>query len=211
MRDYSKLISRFWTGETGKAIRRHGALVQVIALYIVSSPSSNMIGLYYLPMPTLCHEVGCSSEAAQQALHALADLGFAFYDDSTEHVWIPNMARFQIGEQLNPGDKRIVAIMKALKHIKTTRFVSDFLKRYQEAFHLEMTNPPEAPSEALRRPFDAPSKPGAGEEAEEGTETGTDTATEAGDVSPTGEFDEFFNLYPPRNGKRLGRAEALEK
>jgi hypothetical protein len=207
MRDYSKLIFRFWNGETGKAIRRHGPQVQVVALYLVSSPSSNMIGLYYLPIPILCHEVGCSLQAAQHALHALAEVGFAFYDASTEHIWVPNMARFQIGEHLKPGDKQIVAVIKALNHVKNSPFVGDFLKRYQDIFHLEMTNLPEAPSEPLRRPFDGPSKPGAGAGA--GAEAGIEA--EPRDVSPTGGFDEFFNLYPRRNAKRLGRSEALKK
>ena len=50
MRDYGKISPQFWTGKTGKAIKAGGPESVVIAVYLMSSPHSNMIGMYYLPM-----------------------------------------------------------------------------------------------------------------------------------------------------------------
>ena len=50
MRDYAKVMPTFWTGETGKAIRRRGPEGVICALYLMSSPASNMLGLYYQPI-----------------------------------------------------------------------------------------------------------------------------------------------------------------
>ena len=58
MRDYAIVSPRFWIGTTGRELRRLGPEVQVVALYLLTAPHSNMIGLYYLPIPTLCHETG---------------------------------------------------------------------------------------------------------------------------------------------------------
>src|SRR5690242_1093322 len=103
MREYAKVSGGFWIGETGKQLRGAGCDAQLVALYLLTCPSSNMLGLYYLPMPTLCHEIGSPSKA----LRRVCETGFAFYDDLSEHVWIPEMARRQIGATLDPKDKRV--------------------------------------------------------------------------------------------------------
>ena len=98
MREYAKVAPQFWTGTTGKRLRGMGRDVQVVALYLVTCPSANMLGLYYLPLPTLCHEIGMKPEGALKALRRVSEGGFATYDTASEHVWVKEMARFQIGE-----------------------------------------------------------------------------------------------------------------
>jgi len=166
MRDYAKVAPTFWTGETGKKIRVLGRDAQVVALYLITCPGSNWIGLYYLPLPTLCHEVGISREAALGILRKLAEIDFAHYDLDREQVWIPGTAKFQIGEQLKPTDKRILGIVKDLKpHIETT-FGADFYQRYKESFCL--------PELAVRSPMQAPPKPETETEAVAVAETETE-------------------------------------
>lgn len=155
MRDYGKMAPQFWTGETGKKIRAAGPQVQVIACYLITCPSSTMLGLYYLPLPTLCHEVGCSLQGASKALLNLSQIGFAYYDEHTEYVWIPNMARFQIGENMKPGDKRIPYLIKALEGLKNIPFFNSFLERYHHVFHLDGISPINAPSMPLDSPSEA--------------------------------------------------------
>ena len=74
MRAYGKVLPRFWTGETGKALRTLGAEAQVVAMYLVTGPSASWLGLYYLPMPTLCHETGRGLQGARKALGSLRGL-----------------------------------------------------------------------------------------------------------------------------------------
>jgi hypothetical protein len=153
-RDYAKLSPRFWTGHTGRQIRAAGCEAQVVALYLVSGPQANMIGLYYLPLPTLCHETGLSQHSAAKALRSLSELDFAFYDEGEEVVWVPEMARYQIADTLKAADNRIVAIEKEVGNYGKSRFYGAFLARYRNSFRLERVPPPGA----ARSPSEGPSK-----------------------------------------------------
>ena len=159
MRDYSKSAPTFWTGDTGRKIRAAGRDVQVIAFYLYTCPNSNWIGLYYLPLPTLCHEVGISEEGAIKALRSLKEMDFAYYDDNSEIAWVPGSAKFQVGENLKAGDLRIKGIVKDLQQYIKSPFCSDFYKRYSKIYHLPEIEFPEQNSKPLDSPFEGPSKP----------------------------------------------------
>ena len=58
MRDYGKVSPHFWIGRTGKELRQAGPESQLVALYLLTSPHANMIGLYYMPLTFLSHETG---------------------------------------------------------------------------------------------------------------------------------------------------------
>ncbi len=154
MRDYAVFKPSFWTGETGRRIRSMGDDAIIVATYLITAPGSNMIGLYYLPIPTLAHETGRGIEGASKALASLSKGGFAHYDEATETVWLPEMARYQIGDALQPRDKRCSSILRqALEH-KKSRYFQAFVERYWDLYSLPGTkplwSPLQAPSEPLR-------------------------------------------------------------
>lgn len=197
MRDYGKIAPQYWTGETGKRIRKEGTLAQLVGCYLLTCPSSTMLGVYYLPLPTLCHEVGCPLEGALKALKSLSEAGFAHYDEATEHVWVPNMAKYQIGEELKPNDNRLSWIRKEVQKLKSTPFFDQFLARYREAYRLHGLGEGEAPSEALRSPLGGPAKPGAGAESEAGIgEGGENRAASPAPVSAVSDpaLDELASI-----------------
>jgi hypothetical protein len=202
MRNYAKAAPTFWTGETARLIRDSGKItrdVQVVAFYLFTCPNSNWIGLYYLPIPTICHEVLITKEPLLRAIERLQKMDFAYYDLGKELVWVPGSAKFQISETLKPEDKRIKGIMKDLQAYKDHKFAWDFYKRYEKAFNLPEFSFPEGPSKGLPRPIssrkaeqEAPSKglisenkgPSEGlhgdpTEAEAETEARTEARTEA--------------------------------
>jgi hypothetical protein len=148
MREYAKVSGRFWNGETGKQLRTAGRDSQIVGLYLVTCPSSNMLGLYYLPLPTLCHEVGITKEGASKALRRVSEAHFAFYDELSEHVWVPEMARWQIGPSLDPKDKRIIGIKRELESLRKSPFFNEFVQKYREPFHLHDVKPEVRPSDA---------------------------------------------------------------
>lgn len=200
MRDYAKVDPRFWTGDTGKRIRAAGPQSQVVAFYLLTCPSSNMIGLYYLPLPTLCHEVGCTPERAREALEALSQGDFAYYDEGSEYVWVPRMAAFQIEAGLKPGDNRIVGIRKLVGQLKHGPFVDQFLERYAAAFHLVEQ---EAPSKPLASPSEARSR--------KKSRSRIPPKPPCSDKEETRKrFDEFWTGFPARDGKKLGKTKAYE-
>lgn len=157
MRDFSCVRPGIWTGHTGRKIRKAGRETQVVAFHLISCPASNMIGLYYQPIPTICHETGITEKGTLKALRSLFEADFADYDLESETVWVFNMAKFQISPQLDEKDKRCKGVLRELSAYKHTRFYRPFYERYRISFHLPAieysvdTEPPsEAPSKPLR-------------------------------------------------------------
>lgn len=152
MRDYGKVSPRFWTGTTGKQIRAMGPECQVVALYLMTAPSSSATGMYYLPIPVLAHETGASIEGARKALARLSEADFAHYDEATEFVWVPEMARHQIGDRVTPKDKRHPWLLKELHMHRKCVFAHNFWIKYREAFALGSESPYEGPPQAPSKP-----------------------------------------------------------
>jgi hypothetical protein len=137
MRDYGNVSPKFWTGDTGKKIRACGQAAQILALYLITAPGANMIGLYYLPLPIIAHETGLTTSQVEAAFTQLCDLQFAEYDHEAEVVWVRKMAAYQIGSSLKPNDKRIAWIKRELKRYESSRLTLKFIGRYHAAFHIE--------------------------------------------------------------------------
>ena len=156
MRDYSKISPQFWVGNTGRQIRKLGVETQLVAMYLLTNPHCNMIGVYYLPIVYIAHETGLPIEGASKALQSLCDINFCQYDEHSEYVWVHEMAFFQIGGELDPKDKRVKGIAEAYSSLPNLPFLRDFYEKYYNAFHLEScrenekeTNPIEGASESL--------------------------------------------------------------
>ena len=147
MRDYGKVKPSFWVGETGIKLRKRGTAAQLVALYLVTGPGATMLGMYHLPLPTLCHHTGLTSEQASEALAAIQDVGFAKWDAESEMVFVPMMAMHQIGETLKPTDNRHKGVTKELSSLKKCRFIGDFYELYAGPYGL---SPLEAPSKGGR-------------------------------------------------------------
>lgn len=154
MRDYAKVVPRFWTGPTGIQIRSAGRDAQVLALYLFTCPAASMTGLYYIALPTLCHEAGFTLEEARTTLRVLADLRFAYYDETAGLVWVVEAARYQIGELLVPDDKRVKGVVRELESFRGHAFVRAFYARYRKPYSLPLMKL----ARPLRRPLQAPSK-----------------------------------------------------
>ena len=162
MRDYAKVSSRFWTGETGKKLRASGPETQLVSLYLMSSPHANMLGLYYVPRLFISHETGIPLEGVSKGLRRAFEAHFAAYDDGSETVWVFEMARWQALESgrdaLDPKDLRVKGIRKEYASLPKSPFLLDFFKRYVDIFHLDQprdwavdnSGRTEGPSKALR-------------------------------------------------------------
>lgn len=158
MRTYSMIFSTFWTGRTGREIKKMGPEAQILALYLLTSPSamSNMgIGIYYLPIDYMVHDIGAPSKGLTKALGSLSEGGFCAYDPLFEYVWVKEMAKFQIGS-LKPNDNRVAGVKKALMNIpENLCFLYDFYQKYKKDLHLEDEAKLVAPSKPLGSPFEA--------------------------------------------------------
>lgn len=158
MRDYARISPLFWSGDTGRRLRGDPEAL-TLAFYLMTCPSSTMSGLFYLPLPTISHETGLSLEATRRALMRLEAEEFAFYEEDAELVWVPEMARCQVGAELAPGDKRIKGLVREIERSRRSPFYSAFFARYAERYHLPpVSHPFEGPCKGLRAGSEAPSK-----------------------------------------------------
>lgn len=172
MRDYSKVSGTFWTGKTGKALRGDFQ-AQVVALYLMTSPHANMIGVFHCPLIYIAHETGSPIEGALEGLQRLCNEAFCTYDEENETVWVHEMARFQVGDSLKATDKQVLGIQKQYDTMPEGRIKSGFFEKYSEAFCITQTNKTSKP---LASPLQAPPKPEAGT----GTGTGEENTFVAG-------------------------------
>lgn len=201
MRDYAKVSPLFWTGNTGREIKARGQTAQLAALYLMSSPGATMLGIYHLPAVLLAHAIGSPSEGALQALRSLSEAGFCVYDETSEWVWVKEMAAWQIDDDLAPADNRVKGIAKDWLALPNLPMLEEFFARYGAAFHLPKRQKPQAPAKALASPSQDPPKPGAGA----GTPTGekkTDLSGVAGPVPRNlDDFAVWYEAYPRKEAK----------
>lgn len=187
MRDYAKVSPQFWTGRTGKAIKESGHEAIIVALYLMTCPHANMIGLYHLPVMYIAHETGLGMEGASKGLARCSEALFCTYEGTSEHVFVHEMARFQIGDQLDPKDKRCLGVANELAKAPKGALQRAFYEKYKTAFHLPKQKP-------LGRGLQAPPKPRAG--------TGARTIAGKEPCSASAElFARFWVAYPRKEAK----------
>lgn len=159
MRKFSSVPPRVWQADL-KAVR--GDLEALAVHYhLTTSGHANMLGLYYLPIPHMAHEIGCPIEGASKGLASLIQAEICSYDHDRDLVWVHEMAADQIAPQLSPKDKRVKGIADQLAMLPICPITLGFYAKYRLAFHLyeersledfELTHSDleEAPSKPLR-------------------------------------------------------------
>lgn len=198
MRDYSVVSPRFWIGATGKELRGN-AHAQVLALYLMTSPHANMIGVFHCPLIYMAHETGLGMEGASKALQSLIEAKFCTYEESSETVFVHRMAAFQIGDHLSEQDKRCKGVEREWNNIPSRQLQQAFFAIYSVAFHL-----PKQSKKA--RGTEAPSKPPRSQEQEQDQEQDQETP-----LSPQGGgFEAFWECWP-KNERKQDKAKCSEK
>jgi hypothetical protein len=148
MRDYSKVSPQFWIGKTGKALRKHGPEAQLVALYLMTGPHANMLGLYYVPQAYIAHETGLGIEGASKGLQGCIEVGFCSYDDESEMVWVHEMASYQIADKLSANDKRSAGVQNEYDSLPENPYLMGFFEMYAAAFCMTRKRDSEGPMEA---------------------------------------------------------------
>jgi hypothetical protein len=129
MRKYASVSPMFWLRGTGKQLRGHKE-AQLVALYLMTSPAANMVGIFPLSLATLCHETGLTEEEARKGLQRCSEGAskglrrgfegaFASYDEDEEIVFVHALVVHQVGDQLKLGsngrpDKKSLGIKREL-------------------------------------------------------------------------------------------------
>lgn len=201
MRDYGKVSPKFWIGQTGKALRKHGLEAQMVALYLLTSPHANMLGLYYVPQAFIAHETGLGFEGASKGLQGCIEAGFCRYDDDSEMVWVMEMARFQIADELRGKDLRIKGVQNEYDSLPENPYLAGFFDMYSEAFCMSsrrgIGSAPKAPCKPL-----ASQEQEQEQEQEKKPKPSSSSGDDGDGEKPIKSFDQFYAAYPRKVGKQ---------
>jgi hypothetical protein len=150
MRQYGILTPQRWIGNTGKKLRRGIQSrskgdplreaykdAQIVADMLVVNPNATMYGLYYITRATMADLTGLDVGEVDGALRILEEERFAAYDDTSEFVWVREMARIQMFLPLKPGDRNVKPARAWYRGLPRNPFLGDFYDKYGEALHLE--------------------------------------------------------------------------
>lgn len=161
---YCRISPSFWTDPD---VRRPLTLEQKhLLLYYFTSPHTNMIGFYYLPLFLAAHETGIPVEDVRAwTLGVLSK--FVSYDEETEEILVHAAAKHQIGTDLKTKDKRVTAVERHLKNGHSQALRAKFLEVYRDGLGWPIWNeaatpseaPSNAPADASTEIEEAPSKP----------------------------------------------------
>jgi hypothetical protein len=183
---YTRIKSKFWNDE--KVVTWCDD-TKLLALYLVSSPHSNMIGCYYLPLGYVCEDLGWDIDRLRSSLQNLIINVFIKYDEIAKVVYLPTYLMHNPIENENQAK----SAAKQVAELPKTQLIQD-LKLYVKA---------------LRKPFLNPLLKQLGEPV---TVTVTVTVTETEDIRPPfmskkqeNYFDQFWSVYPRKKSK--GQAE----
>ena len=212
MRDYATVAPQFWLGKTGRELRKKGAEAQVVSFYLMTSPHANMLGLYYLPILYIAHETGLGLEGASKGLKSSIEAGFCSYDEDTEMVWVHEMAAYQVGKALKPGDNRCAGVRSEYASLTENSFLSSFYERYKDDFHLSIKRETRQMSEGASKGLRSQDQEQDQEQEQDKDHLGHGGATppddESSDIAPAGkpkssyseEFELVWKEYPKRAG-----------
>lgn len=193
MRDYSKVGPQFWIGKTGKALRKQGLEAQMVAMYLMTSPHANMLGLYYVPQTFIAHETGLGLQGAMKGLQGCIDAGFCSYDEDSEVVWVIEMARFQVGDQLKDKDLRIKGVQNEYDSLPDNPYLAAFYEMYAAAFCMTSKRGETSPLQAPSKPL--PSQEQEQEQEQKQEQEQEQTLVERRGASPDGDVVETIFAY----------------
>ena len=144
---YGVTYPEYWTGPTGRAIRRHGGKnAQLLGLYLTSNRFANMLGLYRLLPDDVEHETGLKRRDLARAYAVVGEVDFAEFDAVTSFVWVHTMARFRLalrpGQALKRDDLRVKAINRIYHALDDNPFLGRFYDTYRAMLCLQARRQP---------------------------------------------------------------------
>lgn len=182
MRDYSKVSPQFWIGKTGKEIRRQGPETLIVAMYLMTCPQANMLGMFYLPEMYIAHETGLGMEGALKGLSGCIEAGFCSYDRDSEVVWVFEMARHQIADELKERDLRSKGVQNEYDSLPENPFLAGFFDKYGDAFKMVRKRGSSMPIEGAMKALESQEQEQE-QEQEQDKNTLADAPAAAADVS----------------------------
>jgi len=181
MSRYTTVESIIWHDEKFRSLPEDA---RMLFLYLLTSPHSNMLGIFYLPKLYACSDLQWEPERYQRGIDTLCDTLLIEVDKDI--VWIKNYLKH------NPikGPKQITGAVNKLMTLPDTKLIGPFMKNLEK--HL-LEDDVKLFKELYTKPYDIPigypidtlcDTPSiADTDTDPETETDTDTESETDTVS----------------------------
>ena len=177
MRDYGRVYTAFWTNDDVRSLSDDGRL---LALYLLTSPHTTLIGAFRLPDGYVAEDLKWSSERVSKGLLELSRIGFATRCEATKWVWLRAFLNWNAPE--NPNQWK--AARKLIEQIPAR---CEWLDEFIEVFSNAAGDPvPKSQhcQEPLPNPSETISKSGSGSGSGTGTGTGSGTRNARARAAP---------------------------
>ncbi|STR68187.1 Uncharacterised protein [Raoultella ornithinolytica] len=127
-------------------------------------------------------------------------------------VWVHEMAAYQVGKALKPGDNRCAGVRSEYASLTENSFLSSFYERYKDDFHLSIKRETRQISEGASKGLRSQDQEQDQEQEQDKDHLGHGGATppddESSDIAPAGkpkssyseEFELVWKEYPKRAG-----------
>lgn len=136
MRSYVKLYADFWRDHRNAELINLGMDAQFLAMYLLANPHSNMLGVYFLPLPYIAIDIKEPTERIEAALQKLCDINYCQYDKVSQYIWVCDMVAEQVGS-LDIKDNRLKPIQTIWNSLPPLPFLEAIYQKYHAPLHLE--------------------------------------------------------------------------
>lgn len=129
---YTRVESRFWQDEK---MREISSDARHLMLYLLTSPHRNIVGLYFLPPPYACFDLGWDEKRFKKALHELLQTGRVKYDENVHVVLVCNYLKHNPLEnpnQVKSAIEKLAELPKTLLLKDLAHIVEQFEKPFME-------------------------------------------------------------------------------
>lgn len=186
---YRKVYARLWRHP---AFQRLAPDLKMLALYVLTGPQTNAIGIYYFSPAMAADELGITSESVIDGLRTLDDAFAWRYDADARVIYIPTWWRWNPPENANvlKGNLRLLGDVPLCSLTSTFQTNDEYLSPNLRVTFLEQMGETSARHSVEPFPIPNPKPPGKQEQEQEQ------------DASAC--FGSLWDAYP----KKRNRAEA---
>jgi hypothetical protein len=217
MSRYSYIYSSIWEDSGFMALT---APEKVLFLYFLSSPHSNMVGYYRLPIGYIVEDLKWSDKQIRQNLTALKNSGMVLYDEENGVVFVRNFLKYNEISNAKQGkgaikqikDVRVSPLLHELKkawmeYVKGMDTLSDSLICYIDTLSIPYQCPTDTPPRNSGYPIDEQVQV---QVQVTGTETGTENIRPSPKMSDVGKSPPKKTLTPWKKSDPLPETATVE-
>lgn len=208
---YRKVYSHFWRD---REVRALGEFERLIALYCFAGPQSNRIGIFTFSLALAAEDLGTGTERVRKGLGTACQRLNWHYDEAARVLYIPSWWKWNQPEAAN----NMTGNLKDLAEIPESPLLHMFASNFR---HIDPKNldafrtgcqplgvPVHNPSPTQEQEQEQEQEKEQEQDKQQEQEQEQDFATS---LAASQRFDQFWSLYPERNGKKLHKQTARGK